>query len=75
MPMVGKIGGNSGQVGRRLDPKTANGATKRTREELGGAKQASGKKAISKEEEEALKRREAARARVQQRTMNAFGLQ
>lgn len=68
MPMVGKIGGTSNFVGE----KQTNSSAKRGRDD----KTSNGvsKKNVSKEEEEALKRREAARARVQQRTMNAFGL-
>ena len=69
MPMVGKIGGNSGVVSQ----KGSLSNSKRPREDQGAATGGS-KKPVSKEEEEALARREAARARVQQRTMAAFGL-
>lgn len=64
MPSVGKIGGAKG-LG-------AQDSGKRKRDEGPGG---GTKKPVSKEEAEALARREAARQRVQARTMASFGLQ
>lgn len=71
MPMTGSFGGATEKVASSKQEETKNlgkrkGAGKS--EELGkGSK-------ISKKEKEALERREAARKRVQERTMQAFGL-
>ncbi|KAL6769253.1 hypothetical protein ACKKBG_A18085 [Auxenochlorella protothecoides x Auxenochlorella symbiontica] len=70
MPSVGRIGGAKG-VGR-VEAK-ATDAQRKHADKL-KAKKAIGKD-LPKQEQEALARREAARARVQQRTMSAFGLQ
>lgn len=66
MPDVGRIGGAKG-VGLVQQRKSAEDAAKRKRD--------AGGKPVSKEEEEARARREAARLRVEQRTMASFGLQ
>ena len=68
MPTIGRIGGAKGLGVAHAT--SAPSAGKRQREGTTSA----GGKAVSKEEQEALARREAARARVQQRTMQAFGL-
>jgi hypothetical protein len=66
MPTVGKIGGAKG-VGTGI---TA--GVKRAREEPATSK--GPMKAVSEAEKVAQEKREAARARVQQRTMQQFGL-
>ena len=70
MPTIGRIGGAKGLGAAQAT--SAPSAGKRQREGTTSGK--AGGKALSKEEHEALARREAARARVQQRTMQAFGL-
>ena len=71
MPVTGTIGGAKG-VGSETHQQTSTAGVKRPREEPG--KKGSAGKAVSKAEQEALAKREAARARVQQRTMQGFGL-
>ncbi|CAL8468419.1 g7959 [Coccomyxa elongata] len=70
MPKTGRIGGSKG-VGVAAAGTQAAGA-KRKREE--DAAKAAKQKGLSEEERKALAAREAARARVQQRTMSNFGL-
>ncbi len=70
MPETGRIGGSKG-VGVAAAGTQAAGA-KRKREE--DAAKAAKQKGLSEEERKALAAREAARARVQQRTMSNFGL-
>lgn len=73
MPTVGAIGGAKG-VGASSNRTVAAVGAKRPRDAAAPhADKTTGGKG-SKEEKEALARREAARARVQQRTMQAFGL-
>jgi len=69
MPSVGKIGGAKG-VGSGVIGGTTAGV-KRAREDPAGKGPV---KEISAAEKEAQEKREAARARVQQRTMQQFGL-
>ncbi|GAB4816832.1 hypothetical protein N2152v2_003878 [Parachlorella kessleri] len=69
MPEVGRIGGAKGVGLTQQQQQPVGDATKRKREAGAGGKP------VSKEEAEALARREAAKQRVQQRTMAAFGLQ
>lgn len=64
MPLAGRVGAAKGVGGQAGNTKVA----KRSRSE------ASGDKNLDKEEAAALARREAARQRVQQRTMSTFGL-
>lgn len=67
MPQTGKIGGSKG-----VGTASAQPAVKRKREdELGKGVKGN---ALSEEEQKARAAREAARARVQQRTMQNFGL-
>lgn len=70
MPETGRIGGSKG-VGV-ASSSTQLAAAKRKRED--GAAGASKTENLSEEEKQARAAREAARARVQQRTMNNFGL-
>lgn len=70
MPMVGAIGGAKGVGAAKQPAAAAIVPPKRKRDGDGKG----GGKAVSKEEQEAQARREAARARVQARTMQAFGL-
>ncbi len=70
MPVTGQIGGAMG-VGAR-ERAASSAGLKRQREEA--SKSTVSGKALSKAEQEALAKREAARARVQQRTMQGFGL-
>ena len=71
MPVTGSIGGAKG-VGAANRQAASTAGVKRPREE--GSKSTVSGKALSKAEQEALAKREAARARVQQRTMQGFGL-
>ena len=71
MPVAGKIGGAKG-VGAASQQVASTAGVKRPREEA--SKSTNAGKAVSKAEKEALAKREAARARVQQRTMQGFGL-
>lgn len=71
MPEVGKIGGMKG-VGT-LTSSSTQPAVKRKREDRSDAAKAP-KAELSEEERRALAAREAARTRVQQRTMQNFGL-
>ena len=69
MPSIGKIGGAKGVgiVDRRNSPDDSSGKRKR-------ADSKPSKQPLSKEEEEFMARREAARRRVQARSMAEFGL-
>ena len=71
MPVTGTIGGAKG-VGAANQQAASTSGVKRPREE--GSKSTVIGKAVSKPEQEAIAKREAARARVQQRTMQGFGL-
>lgn len=68
MPVTGSIGGAKG-VGSSAQPLNAAVGIKRSREEFSKTTNA-----LSSSEQEAIAKREAARARVQQRTMSNFGL-
>lgn len=70
MPVTGTIGGAKG-VGSESQQQGSISGIKRLREEPDKGKSGSN---LSKAEQEAIAKREAARARVQQRTMQAFGL-
>ena len=70
MPTEGRIGGAKGVGMGAAGAPTA--GVKRGREEPAASKGAG--KEMSAAEKEALEKREAARARVQQRTMQQFGL-
>eukprot|EP00887_Chlorella_sp_A99_P000816 scaffold5.g816.t1 len=70
--LEGSIGGAKG-VGLQ-DGGGAAAAAKRKRDDVAGSGVSKGSKPISKEEQEAQARREAARARVAQRTAATFGL-
>ena len=70
MPVTGTIGGAKGVGSEGRQQSSITGA-KRSREENAKGQSA---KALSKAEQEAIAKREAARARVQQRTMQTFGL-
>jgi len=79
MPEIGKIGGAKG-IGSMLHPSGAGGGTGGSNSGRGDAKRkrdgdaSKPAKPVSKEEAEFLARREAARQRVQARSMQSFGL-
>lgn len=72
MPVTGTIGGAKGVGPSEKAVSSPSAGVKRPREEA--CKASSNKSAVSKAEQDALAKREAARARVQQRTMQGFGL-